>query len=180
MLLRATAQWALARPSRYRLAASIPWLGLGETRYHDPERPTAITCVAAALLEQTRAHAAREGLARRANAQRLLDCLPASPHVRTVCPPAESTPGYLRLPLRMSRGLAGFADQTRAVRLGVMPSYPSTLASLPPVRAQLARVARPLPGAEQLVRELVTLPTHSLLTEGDRATLPRLLTDYAR
>ena len=65
------------------------------------------------------------------------------------------------------------------MRLGVMPSYPSTLASLPQVRAQLARVARRLPGAEQLVRELVTLPTHSLLTEGDRKALPCLLADYS-
>jgi dTDP-4-amino-4,6-dideoxygalactose transaminase len=139
-----------------------------------------MTRAAEALLEHTWALAAREGLARRANAQHLLACLPANPHVRTVWPPAESTPSYLRLPLRMSRGLAGFADQARAVRLGVMPSYPSTLASLPPVRAQLARGARRLPGAEQLVRELVTLPTHSLLTEGDRETLSRLLADYAR
>jgi len=179
VLLRATAQWALGHPSRYGLPAAIPWLGLGETRYHDPKPPTGMTRAAAAVLKHTGALASREALARRDNAECLLERLPASAHLRAVRPPGGSVPGHLRLPLRASRGMAGFADQARAVRLGVMPSYPSTLASLPQVRAQLARVARRLPGAEQLVRELVTLPTHSLLTEGDRKALPCLLADYS-
>ena len=178
VLLRATAQWALGHPSRYRLPASIPWLGLGETRYHDPQPPTGMTRAAAALLEHTRALAAREALARRANAEWLLDRLPASLHVRTVCPPAGSSPGYLRLPLRVSRGLPGFGDPSRAVQLGVMPSYPSTLAALPQVRARLAQGTGQWPGADELVRELVTLPTHSLVTKGDREALARLLADY--
>jgi len=179
VLLRATAQWALGHPARYRLPASIPWLRLGETRYHDPEPPTGMTRAAAALLAHTRALAAREALARQGNAEWVLDRLPAGPHMRTVCPLAGSVPGYLRLPLRASRGMAGFGDRARAVRLGVMSSYPSTLVALPQVRARLTRAARRLPGAEELVRELVTLPTHSLLTEGDRETLLRLLADYA-
>lgn len=179
VLLRATAHWALGHPSRYRLPASIPCLGLGETRYHDPQPPAAMTRTAAALLEHTAALAAREALARRANTEWLLDRLSGRPHLRTVCPPAGSAPGYLRLPLRASRGLAGFGDRSRAVRLGVMPSYPSTLAALPQVRARLTRVTGRWPGAEELVRQLVTVPTHSLLTEGDREALTHLLADYA-
>lgn len=179
VLLRTTAQWALGDPSRYRLPASVPWLGLGETRYHEPQPPTGITRAAAALLEHTRALAAREALARRANTAWLLDRLPAGPHVRTVCPPAGSSPGYLRLPLLASRGLAGFGDPARAVRLGVVPSYPSTLAALPQLAGRLVRVTERWPGAEELVRRLVTVPTHSLLTAGDREALARLLAGYA-
>jgi hypothetical protein len=180
VLLRAVAQWALGHPSRFRLPASLPWLGLGETRYHDPQPPTGMTRTAAALLEHTRWLAAREALVRRASAQWLLDHLPARPDVlRAVCPPTGSSPGYLRLALRASRGLAGFGDGSRAVRLGVMRSYPSTLAALPQVAARLVRVTGRWPGAEELVRTLVTLPTHSLLTEGDREALAKMLADYA-
>jgi dTDP-4-amino-4,6-dideoxygalactose transaminase len=179
VLLRAVAQWALGHPSRFRLPTSLPWLGLGETRYHDPQPPTGMTRTAAALLEHTRWLAAREALIRRANAQWLLDHLPARPQVRAVCPPTGSAPGYLRLALRASRGLAGFGDGSRAVRLGVMRSYPSTLAALPQVAARLVRVTGRWPGAEELVRTLVTLPTHSLLTEGDREALAKMLADYA-
>jgi len=179
VLLRATAHSALGHPSRYWLPTSIPWLGLGETRYHDPQPPTGMTRSAAALLEHTRALAAREALARRANADRLLQDLPARPQMRTVCAPARSAPGYLRLPLRASRGLEGFGDPARAMQLGVMSSYPSTLAALPQVRARLARTTGRWPGANELVRQLVTLPTHSLVTEGDREALVRLLADYA-
>ena len=179
VLLRATAQWALGHPSRYRFPASIPWLRLGETRYRDPQPPAGMTRAAAALLECTRTLAARAALARRANAEFLIDRLPANPLVRTVCPPAGSAPGYLRLPLRASRGLAGFGNRSRAVQLGVMPSYPSTLAALPQVQARLTRGTGRWPGAEELVRELVTLPTHSLVTEGDREALACLLANYA-
>ncbi len=179
VLLRAMAQWGLGHPSRFRLPASLPWLGLGETRYHDPQPPTGMTRAAAALLEHTRWLAAREAPIRRANAQWLLDHLPLSPQVRAVCPPPGSSPGYLRLALNASRGLAGFEDGSRAVRLGVMRSYPSTLAALPQVAARLVRVTRRWPGADELVRTLVTLPTHSLLTESDRDALAKLLVDYA-
>jgi perosamine synthetase len=178
VLLRATAHWALGHPSRYRLPASIPWLGLGETRYHDPQLPTGMTRAAAGLLEHTQALAAREALARRVNAQCLLERVPSGSHLRLVCPPAKSAPGYLRLPVRASRGLAGFGDASRAMQLGVMRSYPSTLAALPQVRARLGRATGSWPGAEELVRELITLPTHSLVTDGDREALAFALAQY--
>ena len=55
-----------------------------------------------------------------------------------------------------------------------MRSYPSTLAMLPPVQQRLTQSSR-WPGAEDLVRQLITLPTHSLLKARDRETLVRIL-----
>lgn len=178
VLVVSAAQWALGDPSRYALPASMPWLGLGATRYRDPQRPAPMTRAAAALVSNTWALAAREAVLRRANAEWLLERLQPGAAVRPVRPPAGSTPGYLRLPLRLSRGLAGFRDGSRALRLGVMPSYPGTLAALRAVQARLAGSASRWPGAEALVRELVTLPTHSLASAGERAALVGLCAGY--
>jgi dTDP-4-amino-4,6-dideoxygalactose transaminase len=174
----ALVQWALGRPGRYRLAAAIPWLHLGETRYRDPEAPRAISRAAACLLERTLPLAAREASIRRANAEALLASLPAGVRVLSVTAPRDGTPGWLRLPLRLSRGMAGFSEARLALRCGVTPGYPTTLAELAPVRERMTRVRGRWPGAEDLARQLVTLPTHSLVSAGERGALVRLLEGY--
>jgi hypothetical protein len=57
--------------------------------------------------------------------------------------------------------------------VGVAAGYPSTLAALAPVRQRLVRAGR-WPGADELVRDLVTLPTHSWVSAADRVQLLRL------
>lgn len=181
--LRALAQSILGRPEVYGLPAAVPWLHLGETRYHEPQEPRAMSRTAAAVLERTLPHATREAELRRANALATLQCLEfnrggrggrVAGGVGTFPPPPGSTPGYLRLPLKLAQGINGFADPARARRAGAAPGYPTTLADLPAVQRRLVR-ARRWPGAEELVRELVTLPTHSLLEDEDCSTLLRLL-----
>ena len=98
--------------------------------------------------------------------------------MRLIAAPRDGTPGFLRLPLRLSRGVAGFVDAKLALRLGVMPGYPATLVALAPVRERLARPAGRWPGAEDLVRQLVTLPTHSWVSTADREKILRLLERY--
>jgi dTDP-4-amino-4,6-dideoxygalactose transaminase len=58
---------------------------------------------------------------------------------------------------------------------GVATTYPSTLASLPALQARVGGATGPLAGAATLVRELVTLPTHSLLGAGEIDRLGREL-----
>jgi hypothetical protein len=92
----------------------------------------------------------------------------------------HSTPGYLRLPLRLSHGLRGLPDPRGATLLGAAPGYPSTLGELRAVRRRLHTIhgADRWPGAESLVREVVTLPTHSYVGREDRAELTRLVREY--
>jgi dTDP-4-amino-4,6-dideoxygalactose transaminase len=171
--LTALAQSALGRPEVYGVPAAIPWLHLGETRYCEPQEPRGMSRTAAALLERTLPLATREAGLRRANGEALLHRLASRSDTRAITPPTGGTPGFLRLPVRLQRGLDGFTDPVLARRLGVAAGYPSTLAALPPLQRHLARAGR-WPGAEELVRELVTLPTHSLVSEGDRDRLVRL------
>ena len=166
----ALAQWALGRPEVYRVPRSIPQLGLGETRYHDPVPPAAMTRAAAAMVLHSRDEALREAAERRENARRYLERL----HVgasRLVTPPAGAEPGYLRLPLRLTHGMASFPSAP--LSLGVGTTYPTTLEALPPLRTSLRGTTDRCPGAEELVRTLVTLPTHSRLTDGERERVVR-------
>jgi perosamine synthetase len=170
-------QAALGRPALYRLPVSIPWLRLGETVYHDAAPPTWMPRSAAAMLLRTRVLAEREAASRRRHAAALLDSLRPSQAMLPVGTPPEAEPGYLRLPVRLARGMVGFPDSRAALRLGIAPSYPTPLAELPALRARLIE-AVPWPGARELARTLVTLPTHSRLLDAERAQVLRMIDNY--
>lgn len=179
-LTLASAQWAFGRPALYGIPAAVPWLGLGETRYRDPTPPRPLPRTAARLLLHDVAASRQEGEERRRRAERLLATLERSARVRPIRPLPGAVPGYLRLPLRVAGGgglggLAGLAQRDVARRLGVSRSYPHCLGDLPAVRERLVDSSRTWPGAEALARELITLPTHSLLSERDMEQLARVV-----
>lgn len=170
------AQWALGRSALYALPAGMPWLRLGETIYRDAVPPRSMSRAGAATVEALACAAQHEAEARRENARAILAALDAHtvPRVRP-----GAVAGFLRLPLRLSRGIAGFPAPASALRLGIAPSYPAVLADLPPVRAQLGTAGR-WPGAAELARTLVTAPTHSLISATDRSAIIELLRNYTR
>ena len=168
----AAAQWTFGRRALYGIPAALPWLGLGETRYRDPVPPRPLSRAAASLLLDGATAANREGAARKRRAARLLEMVTRRPGLEPIVPLQGGVPGYLRLPLRVKGGLSGLANPEAAIRLGVAPSYPKPIGELPAVGARL--VTRwPWPGAEELARDLITLPTHSLLTADDLERLVR-------
>ncbi len=173
-VLAATAQWAVGRPAIYRLPLALPGLELGQTRYHAPRAPRPMPARALALAAATRAEAEEEAVRRRRNALALLGELGADSGATTIRLPDDAVGGYLRLPLRLPRGLASFASPERALRLGVGRSYPTTLAEVPALRPRLLP-GGPLPGARRLVGELVTLPTHSRIASWERAEIVAMI-----
>ena len=169
MALRGAAQWLLGRPAIYGVPARIPALGLGETRYHHPSAVAGLESSSAAVLLATRAAADREARRRRERAGVLLAALEGAPHLKAVDAPRTAS-GFLRLPVLDLTGI----DRRPARALGVMPSYPIPLADLEPLKP-LLRSADPTPGSTRLARSLLTLPTHSRASAGDRARLERWL-----
>lgn len=169
LLGRSAAQWLLGRPALYGLPSRIPALGLGETPYHPPTRPAGLSRVSAGLALATRAAALQAADVRRANARALLEALgPGSEgEAGSAWDPGCS---YLRLPVRLPAGMDTFADPARALRLGIIASYPRPLPHVSAARARSVASTRDggWPGAETLARELVTLPTHGFLTASDR------------
>jgi dTDP-4-amino-4,6-dideoxygalactose transaminase len=129
------------------------------------------------MMTRTFPFASREARQRRDVAADLLGRLPADSRIRPITP-AAGVAGYLRLPVLLSRGMAGFGDPGRAERLGFAAGYPAILAALEPVRQRLFGPANRWPGAVDLTRRLVTLPTHSRLTVQDRDALLEALDRY--
>lgn len=162
------AQWVLGRPSLYGLPRSIPSLALGETVYHAPVTPTAMSTAAAAAALANEAASHAEGQRRVVNAIHFTESLAAS-RARLIRVPADARPGYIRFPVRLRDGMRSLP--ARAAELGVAPSYPTTLAELPELRGSLVAIDTVFPGADRLARELVTLPVHSLLGQGERAEI---------
>jgi perosamine synthetase len=173
VLTLAAAQWALGRPGFYAIPAALPWIGLGETRYRDPVAPRPMARASAGLLLRAAAESQREAEERKRRAERLLAAIDGAPLVHPIEPLAGAVPGYLRLPARVAGGLSGLARPEAARRLGVLRAYPKPLADLPAVRERLVASGRRWLGAAELARELITLPTHSLLSAREVEALVR-------
>jgi perosamine synthetase len=164
-------QLLFGRPSLYGIPFGIPSLGLGETRYHEPTPPRSITEFSAALLRRTADAARREVGVRQRNASHWNAALPRD--VLRGAPPVISggKGGYLRYPLRLTSEAAERATTAAGRRAGITRSYPRPLSELEAVAPRLVAPTIRYPGAETLARELVTLPTHSLLGGDDRRAI---------
>lgn len=167
------AAWALGRPWMYGLPASVPQLGLGETRYHDPVAPATITNFSSSLALSTAVPAEEAAGWRRLVAQRWRRAfLEADPSLRAVspCEPVGGAGGatFLRFAVVLGDGSRRGSILRLVRRLGVEAGYPVALDRLP--QAQSLRVDQGrggLPGSAQLASNLITLPTHHWVTDRD-------------
>ncbi|HVZ77798.1 MAG TPA: DegT/DnrJ/EryC1/StrS family aminotransferase [Gemmatimonadaceae bacterium] len=179
-LVAAAALSVLSRPSLYAIPAALPWLHLGETRFHEPSPMHGISDAAARLLLATADVAAEEDRTRQRNAAEYLALITATPLVRPLWSPGPGVPGYLRFPVRIRGGMQALPGRDRAEQLGAAPGYPRPLTALTEVAPHLARglQGERCPGASVLARELVTLPTHSRTTAAGRRELVQILNNY--
>jgi len=172
-LTMAKAQWMLGRPSLYALPSAIPGLHLGETIYHPAHEPREISGVSASLVREALVRADADLSVRTANASLLEHAAQGATGVLVVRPITGATPGYLRFPVRLTGERDG---QRLRPELGVVHGYPRTLGELPELSSWLTG-AESLTGARELARDLITLPTHSLLTEKDLRAIRNWLLD---
>ena len=164
-LIPLTAQWLLARPLSYRIPASIPFLGLGDTVYRPPRPLRRVSAFSASVVERNWQNREGEILKRRQRAEVLSSHLRSIPSVQLVQSPTGGDAGWLRLPMLLDR-------RCMIAELGVMPGYPRTLPSL------LGREETPFSGARALVDRLVTLPTHGMV--GDPGALAARISSAIR
>jgi perosamine synthetase len=168
-LVQLVAQWLLGRPSLYAVPSALPFLRLGETVYHAPGRVRAMSEVAVRALAVTLPLGEGEAEVRRANAGRLLQRRGAG--LTPVGVPARGVAGYLRLPFLASRATREAAASSEARALGIMTGYPQALCDLAGFAGRVVNGRDAFTGARALAERLITLPTHSLLMEGDLARL---------
>jgi dTDP-4-amino-4,6-dideoxygalactose transaminase len=157
----------LSHPLLYGIMERLP-LGLGRTIF-DPGfavggMPQAVKRLAKSLLADLGPSIAR----RRSIADVYRSCLPDS---RTVPEPQGAQPAYPRFPF-----LAGPGEiSDRLFRRGVRRMYPRALIDEPEITRYFAGPGIEAPGARQIARDLVTLPTHSRITRQTARRLSELL-----
>lgn len=174
------AQWLLGRPELYDLPASIPFLELGDTVYREPRFPRGMSALSAGTLNVTLEAAKRERVARQRRARRLRDLVRAERGLRQPEAPAASTPGYLRLPILAQEELHEVLTSKEAVYLGIMPGYPKQLSELDAMKDRCINGSRSRPGTQSLIRQLYTLPTHSMVKDCDMNRLSRFFRKVGR
>lgn len=165
----ALVQHLLGRPSLYAIPASLPFLALGDTVYKAPAPVQRISRASAAMLPAALALATPTAARRAAIVARLAPTIAAVGGM-VPAPPRDATPGWLRLPVVLPAPLSP-GHWPAARRLGVMPAYPESLATLAQLRPVRVDAGVPMPGAAYLVRQLITLPCHHLLSDDDVARL---------
>jgi perosamine synthetase len=163
-------QWALGRPACYGLAAALPFLRLGETVYHSPIQPNAMSVTALHALRAAMHATGQEVECRRLTAQRILASARKSARVRQIEPVAKGKPGYLRLPMISEIPLSR-AEQEQMRRFGLARGYPRCLDTLIPFRDRVANPSETLSGARSLAESLITVPTHSRVEPVDLCTM---------
>ena len=159
------AQWLLGRPGAYGFAARMPFLHLGETRYHEPAPVRELSAAGAAVLAVTSRLADADTERRRAVARRLIASLGAEGRFTPVRAAPDAEPGYLRLPVL--HALEARRAVLAAAPLGVQPGYPAPLPDLPALRDRSVNRTEEFPGARILAARACTLPTHRFLGERD-------------
>lgn len=151
----------LLRPWAYGAVRRLP-LGLGATPY-EPDYP--IAPYSRALAGLAALQLARLGEytgVRVRNAGRLSQALDGLPGLSTprVLPGAE--PAYVRYPVFIEpRRRAGLIAALEREGIGATASYPRALMDVPEVSRRLPGNQQATPGARDVARRIVTLPTHA-------------------
>ena len=164
-----TAQWLLARPAIYGLPASLPFLGLGGTVYRRPRAPAGMSAFSSGVVRTSLHREDREAELRRRNAARLQQAIGARGGLALITPDDPGARcGYLRLPVVVEDdALLPRMRSEAAARLGIMPSYPVSLADLPGFAERVVNRGDDFSGARRLAQRLVTFPVHGLMTAAD-------------
>jgi dTDP-4-amino-4,6-dideoxygalactose transaminase len=171
---KAAALVALLHPLLFWIPRSLPFLRLGETLFEPGFPLRRLSAFQAGLARNWQRRLEAMQAIRRRNAQRWLDVLKdlgeREPRIaRAACPAA------VRFPLRVrdAERRAALLRESAHDGAGIAPGYPQPLNRLAELRDAVP--AQDCPAAERTARELVTLPTHGYVAEGDIERVRRLL-----
>ena len=153
---------ACLSPAPYGLIRRLPFLGLGRTDYHTPSPETRLGALQSGIAAELMARLELLNAGRRAVADDLREHLEGIPGLELPAVPPDAEPVYARFPVRVldARLRGEFVDALQAAGIGATVSYPSALPDVAEVRALLRSADDHFPGARQLARQIVTLPTH--------------------
>ncbi len=157
------------RPWLYWLPEIIPFLGIGETIFDEKFGTRDLTKIqsSAAIIQFERLE--KLNAERIKNSQMLAQALNKSACFQIPGYKSTACPAYLRFPL-LVKEQSRRNDLIKALRrsgIAATTMYPSTISNIRHIDKYLANVQREFPGAQYVVDRLITLPTHSFVSERD-------------
>jgi len=173
--VRELAQLALmamfVKPRMYWIPAALPFLYLGETLFPKDVAVERLSGMKVGLLRGWKARLAASNRQRSETARFFSHRLPLRLATSGEHP-------YLRLPFRVKNASEKqrLYSLSRARGLGVSRAYPAPVSNIPGVRIETN--GRQFPAAERVAASLVTIPTHHLVSDRDKAAIAELCRDF--
>jgi len=152
-------------PSLYWLPRGLPFLKLGETEYHRDFPVFRMSRLKAGLLKDWKKKMERLNGIRKASAKRYVDTLGLKKGIGIY---SEESP-CLRFPVFLRDLRAKETVCESFGHLGVSPMYPSPVNRIREIQHHFG--GSTVPSSEKIVRTLVTLPTHPLVSDSARNRL---------
>jgi dTDP-4-amino-4,6-dideoxygalactose transaminase len=156
-------------PQLYSIPNSMKFLKLGVTEFNPNFPVRRMSKIAQALFGEMARNLQNIVRSCTVNANDLLTAVSQIPGFSTLTPSVSCRPGFVRFPLLAH-------DQTQrdqAVRdlwragIGATPFYPRAICDIAGIDAHMAVADFHRPGAEEISRRLLTLPTHSFVQTCD-------------
>ena len=163
------------RPRLYWLPSGLPFLRLGETIFYEDFPVRWLSDFQARLLRGWRDRLAALEAVRREHSDYYRSHIELPSGFRHVDAAGDErgTIPLLRYPLLLDRDVKNHLLREEGRVLGISGMYPATVAAIPQLAGRLP--ATHFPRAEALAASLVTLPTHPLVREDDRARICALV-----
>lgn len=166
-LIEVAATVLLSRPWLYWMPASLPFLGIGETRYDTTFSLNRLSGSQAGLLRNWRRRLPNLNETRVENAARLVAAQPRLKQGATV--PVARLPIICATRAERDR----LYEAGRAKRLGFSLMYPGAITEIPELRGALSGMS--CPAAEELAGRLLTVPVHPFVSASDRVAISEVL-----
>jgi perosamine synthetase len=161
------------RPSLYWLPAGLPFLKLGETIFSKDFRVEKLSGMQAGILHDWKGRLEKANCARRKNAEYFIKALGLKRY--------DNFPvAFLRLPFvaEDTELRNRVLSLSRRKGMGIGRMYPFPVNEIKEIEAQFA--GQTFPVAKLIADQLLTIPTHELLTEQDRKAICGLCAEALR
>ena len=168
---------AMLRPSRYWLLDHVPFLELGASHF-EPDFPIAqLSAYQRRLARRLLPLLDSYNRIRREHADQLRVGIEGVEGIEVPRPLEGANPVYLRFPIltRDERHRAGLLRALREAGIVASPSYPTSIGDIPGIATYLAPDQEPCPGARSIATRILTLPTHSGVTQRDLEVMVRII-----
>jgi perosamine synthetase len=168
---------AMLRPSRYWLLDHVPFLELGASHF-EPAFPIAqLSAYQRRLARRLLPLLDSYNRIRRDHADQLRAGIEGVEGIEVPRPLEGANPVYLRFPIltRDERHRAGLLRALREAGIVASPSYPTSIGDIQGIATYLAPDQEPCPGARSIATRILTLPTHSGVTQHDLEVMVRII-----